>query len=238
MAFTLEDHYNDSDSGGWTNTGQGFSGNITAMVFQAHDNYNLTRISILCYRQGSPGNITLSIQSVTGSPAVPDGSVLASVVKDPSGITTSTSGEWVDFDLASPYSLSSGTQYAIAWSIAGTDTSNRMWWRLDGSSPAYANGHYCYSSNGGSSWTALTSYDCAFETYSGSASSYVDMSGSSSITFTASGTMTELTLVDMAGSSSITFTASGSLSRSTIRNITEATKYIITACDNRIYIGS
>jgi hypothetical protein len=51
--------------------------------------------------------------------------------------------------------------YAIVVRFTGGD----LQWRLDGTSPTYAGGTGCYSTNGGGTWTIDTSKDYMFEEY-------------------------------------------------------------------------
>lgn len=159
---TRYEYYNTGDT-----LGSGFqAANWRAQTFTTVDGFKITSVKLLVFRTGSPGTVTVSIQGVDGSNK-PDGSDITglSVTDDPSGYTTSSSGEWIEYTFPSTFALSATTRYAIVARAAGGDVSNRVSWRADSSSPTYTNGEILTSGDSGSSWTALSSIDALFETW-------------------------------------------------------------------------
>jgi hypothetical protein len=92
---------------------------------------------------------------------------LASGTYDVSTITTDSGGEWIYIDLGAGTALTASTSYTASLSFDVIDI-NKMYLRLDASSPAYAGGSRRYTNNSGSSWTTDNTRDLMFETYSGS----------------------------------------------------------------------
>jgi hypothetical protein len=156
--MALVDYYNTNDD-----TQYAFGGATwRAQVFTASSNYNIESIKLKIYNYGGSGDtITVSIRAVSGG--VPTGSDIDGVTatKSDADIDQSGPGQFEEFVLSAPISLTSGTQYAI---IVRGDT---LYWRVDGSSPTYSGGTSCYSTNSGSSWTSYSAGDMMFETYSG-----------------------------------------------------------------------
>jgi len=108
---------------------------------------------------GSPsGDVTIRIE--TDSSSVPSGT-LANV--NATKAVTVTASQWNKFSFDTPFSLSSGT-YWIVFTCA--DQSNNAYWTWKTStSSLYAGGNMAYSTDGGSSWTALETYDQTFRVY-------------------------------------------------------------------------
>jgi len=108
---------------------------------------------------GSPsGDVTIRIE--TDSSNVPSGT-LANV--NATKAVTVTASQWNKFSFDTPFSLSSGT-YWIVFTCA--DQSNNAYWTWKTStSSLYAGGNMAYSTDGGSSWTALGTYDQTFRVY-------------------------------------------------------------------------
>jgi hypothetical protein len=153
------------------NTGDDLSSGFQAATWRAQTfttvlSFTITSVKLLVFRKGSPGTVTVSIQGVDGSNK-PDGSDITglSITDDPSGYTTSSSGEWIEYIFPTPYTLSATTRYAIVIRTASGDADNRVSWRADSSSPTYTNGEILTSVDSGSNWTAVSSIDALFETW-------------------------------------------------------------------------
>ncbi|MFC2000610.1 hypothetical protein ACFLXE_07670, partial [Chloroflexota bacterium] len=74
-----------------------------------------------------------------------------------------TAGDY-DFTFATPYSISSGNDYAIVIYTSGGDASN-YYTAAYNSAGGYANGRECSSTDGGSNWTGSDATDLYFKTY-------------------------------------------------------------------------
>jgi len=116
------------------------------------------KVKLLMYREGSPGTVTVSIRATASN--VPDGADLTSGTTDGDTLTTGTAGEWRETTLT-PYMLSATTKYAVVVRCANNNASNRLFIR-DDSTPAYADGSHCYSSDSGASWTENVNKDWMF----------------------------------------------------------------------------
>ena len=134
-----------------------------AQTFQASENYDIASVKLQFFRTGSPGTLTVSIRATSGG--LPTGSDLASGTFDTSSITTSSPGDWYEISFGTPYSLSSGTTYAIVCRVPSGNGSNYLLWRTD-TAAGYANGQRCGSSDSGANWSAVSTQDLMFETYS------------------------------------------------------------------------
>lgn len=156
----LVDYYKIGDD-----SGVGFySSKWKAQTFTASEGYAIEGVGLKLYRQGSPGTLTISIRAtdVNDKPTGPD---LASVSMNPSTITTSSIGEWLEFVFSSSYALQNGTRYAIVLRTATGDISNRVFARADISSPEYTEGESATSVDSGGSWILVSSVDLMFETF-------------------------------------------------------------------------
>jgi hypothetical protein len=137
-----------------------------AQTFTAGITGNLDQVDLFLFRVGSPGDLTVQIQRVSGG--VPSGSVLASTTV--AQATVSDSFTWVSAQFSPPAQVTSGTQYAIvlsAPSAAGFPV-NLYGWNFVFGNP-YPGGRVVISSTGGSSWGDFASVfddaDTAFKTY-------------------------------------------------------------------------
>lgn len=163
-------------------------------VFTASEDYTLSSVRIKLYRSGSPGELTIQLQSVAGS--VPSDTVLDSATYDGDTLPTSSgSAEWVELVL--DYTLESGTKYAIVVKALDGDAGNQVRWRADGSGPLYSPGTYVFTTTGPGNWNT-GGYDMMFETYGvlgvaptiddQSSSQTVDFNSNLTLSVTASGT--------------------------------------------------
>ena len=187
------DYYNTGDDA----SAQASNTRWIAQTFTASITYSINSVKLKLWRDVTlaPGIVTASIRATTSG--LPSGTDLCSGTTDGDTLpTTAGTAEWREITFGSPANLTSGTVYSIVLRCAGSG-SYPLNWRSDNSSPTYSGGSYCYSSDSGSSWTALTSADMMFETYS--AVTYVDISGIIAGTSDLSGTLTLSTQVNIAG---------------------------------------
>lgn len=106
-----------------------------------------------------PGNFTLELYATSGG--LPTGSALRSVSLDSGDIGSSYA--WVRFNITD-IAVTPGAKYAIVTKQTSTSsTSNGIYWNQD-TSNVYSGGASYYSTNSGSSWTALGG-DFAFRVY-------------------------------------------------------------------------
>jgi hypothetical protein len=81
-----------------------------AQTFTAAINSALSSISLVLYRQGSPGTLTVRLYATSGGK--PTGSALSTGTTDGDTLTTDVYGEWRTVTM-SAYTLTAGTTYAI-----------------------------------------------------------------------------------------------------------------------------
>ena len=124
--------------------------------------HTITSVKLLLYRAGSPGTITVGIRAVDAN-GHPTGSDLTSGTTNGNTLTTDPFGELREIAVTE-YTLAPNTKYAIVPRAPnGSWSSNIVEWRLDLSSPAYGDGNYETSTDGGASWSADTGKDFMFE---------------------------------------------------------------------------
>ena len=163
--MALQDYYNTGDDSSLALYGIYWA----AQTFTAGITYTITSVKLKLYRVGSPGNITVGIWDTAGD--LPTGGADVSGVTNCDGITTNTTGEWVEFTFGAGIELTASSVYAIVVN-GGTASANSIRWRykLNG---GYAGGRYCSSSNSGASWSGGTD-DVMFETYSSGGTVYAE----------------------------------------------------------------
>jgi hypothetical protein len=158
-AATLYEHYNTGDDNVWGFYGQYWK----AQTFSAESDHVVGAVKLKLWRSGSPGDLTVSIKATDGS-GHPTGADLTSGTISANTLTTNTAGAWYEVSLT-PYSLTSGTKYAIVARALGGDDANRVWWRLDESSPTYADGNVEHNADNGVNWTTYADRDFMFEVW-------------------------------------------------------------------------
>lgn len=137
-----------------------FSQYWRGQTFTTTGAYTVTSVKLKIYRSGSPGTITVSIRDTTAGK--PSGIDLCSGTTNGNTLTGVDPGEWREITFGAGYALNATTKYAIV--IHGGDTSNRIFWRVDTTSPAYTGGNYVSSTDSGVSWSTET-YDAMFEVW-------------------------------------------------------------------------
>ena len=143
---------------------------LRGQSFTAGANGALVTVSFKVFRAGLPKSNSVRLYLANQSTYYPIGSAVAtSEVKDLSTITTSSTGEWVNWTFSTPYTLVNGTIYAVV--IGGTyNTTDKLFLIQDRSSPSYTRGYSEYSDDGGTNWGTLGhsgNWDSYFETYIG-----------------------------------------------------------------------
>lgn len=159
-AATLYEHYNtDDESTFWL-----YAQDWRAQTFTAESTHSVTSVRLKLRREGSPGEVTVSIRATDGS-GHPTGADLTSGTTDGNTLPTGASWEWREITLT-PYFLTSGTKYAIVVRAPNGTSGNELRWRGDGSSPTYAGGEYGVSDDSGTTWAFYSIVDFMFEVWS------------------------------------------------------------------------
>ena len=109
---------------------------------------------------GTPGAITVQIE--TNSTDKPSGTLVNdSATTTIPAFTTETYG-WVTVEFPAAFSLAATTTYWITLKTAAADNDQNYAWAADSSSPGYTGGTMAASTNGGSTWSAVTGSDAYF----------------------------------------------------------------------------
>jgi len=140
--------------------------NWQAQTFKAISTHNITSCIVKGYSYGTPtGNSYMYIYGT--SAGSPSGSVLVtSSALDVSTIPTSPTISTFTYTFSSPYTVASGTIYALEISHTTGDTGNRLYWYGIYNNDAYTDGQAYGSTNSGSTWTSHTNdpndeyFDC------------------------------------------------------------------------------
>ena len=162
QAFQYE-HYNPT-SNGWGGLGQN---SWRAQTFTAMSNHSVTSVKIRLARNmdSIPGTVTVSIRETDGSghPAGPD---LAIGTTDGNTLPTGPTelpGEWREITFGTPCNLIGGTKYAIVVRALDATYASPLLWHHK-APPAYTDGNFEMSDDGGSTWSA-SDYDLLFEVW-------------------------------------------------------------------------
>lgn len=162
MAYTVKDYNNTGNNA----TDDVYGTAWVSQTFTAGSTYTATRLRLKLYRVGSPGAVVVSLRAT--SAGSPTGSDLCVGVLSGNDLTTDTAGAWYSIMLGSGTSITSAGVYAVVIRATSGDVSNKIVWNVyDTGSGNYAGGSVFTSANSGSSWSADTSQDGMFETYSG-----------------------------------------------------------------------
>ena len=136
---------------------------VCAQTFTASTNCDLTSFKASVFREGTLTNVAIDLYAT--SAGAPTGASLGSAIVDASALTTDTGGIYLEWTFSTPIALTNGTMYAIKMSASTTTTPNRICWKVDGSSPTFANGTTVDSTDAGANWSVYTGYDFLFEIY-------------------------------------------------------------------------
>jgi hypothetical protein len=133
-----------------------------AQSFTASTGYSCTGVKLKLVRNGTPGTVAIKLYATDGS-SKPTGAALASGTYDGDTLPAHGAGNWVSVTWASPYTVVSGTKYAIVVNITGGSTAQYVGWRYDSTAASYTGGTYIASADSGASWTLTSTADFMFE---------------------------------------------------------------------------
>lgn len=140
-----------------------FGSNWMAMLIKATPGYTLNGLKLPLFKTGDPGDITISIQKLSGGD--PDGTdVSVATLSDSRLGTTDPPTTLVDITMPAVV-LAADEEFAIVIRATGGSAGNTVNWNTDDSSPTYADGNREDSANSGATWTAQTGTDMCFETW-------------------------------------------------------------------------
>ncbi len=121
----------------------------------------ISKLKLKLFRVGDPGTVNISIKLASGGK--PIGGDLCVGTIEGTDLTLSANGEWYEITLGDGYTFAADTQYAIVVKAVGGDSGNKVSWRADTSSPTYAGGTVCTSSDSGIDWGTISAADFMFE---------------------------------------------------------------------------
>lgn len=109
---------------------------------------------------GTPGDITVRIE--TDNAGVPSGTLAhANATATITSFSTS-SYAWVSKDFTTAFALSATTTYWLVLKTAAASNDTNYNWGADASSPSYTSGNMAASTDGGSTWSAVSGTDALF----------------------------------------------------------------------------
>jgi len=128
-----------------------------------NENFNITSVKLKLYRNGSPGDLTVSIRKLdlANKPTGPDLSIGTINAND---FTDVIPGLWYEIEM-SPYTLEKDTKYAIVCRALTGSSGNWVRVRRDFTDPHYTGGQYASSGDSGVTWTLWEVYDIMFEVW-------------------------------------------------------------------------
>lgn len=155
---TLYEYCNTGDITGHVIYGNWWRGQTFTVGATGH---TVTIVKVKIARYGNPGDITLGIRDVDVGTGKPTGDDLTFKTLPQTSVPTTAA--FVNFDVTE-YALAANKKYAIVLRApAAGGGSDYYGWRTDNDAPTYPNGSYCYSNNGGSTWTLDVTADEMFE---------------------------------------------------------------------------
>jgi len=126
--------------------------------------HTLTRVILRLFRQGTPPLCRVAIYACDGA-HLPAGGELSGVDIDLSGIGIEVTGNWITIDLP-PCQVLVDTEYAVTIDCHNGNSSNRLQWKVDSTSPTYARGIACYYEWADPGWIAYPGADFMFQEWS------------------------------------------------------------------------
>lgn len=112
---------------------------------------------------GTPGDITVRIETDHATPGKPSGTLVdaTNATATIPAFTTSTYG-WITVEFPASFTLAATTTYHLVLKTAAAANDQNYAWAADASSPSYTSGAMSVSTDGGSSWTAVSAADAYF----------------------------------------------------------------------------
>ena len=132
-----------------------------AQSFQADAAMQMKAVQVYIKKYaGTPGDITVTIE--TNSTDKPSGTKVSdSATATITAFTTETYG-WITVEFPAAFALAATTTYWIVLKTAAAANDQNYAWGVDASSPGYTAGTMAASTDGGSSWSAVTGSDAYF----------------------------------------------------------------------------
>ena len=132
-----------------------------AQSFQADAALQMKAVQVYLKKAaGTPGDITVTIE--TNSTDKPSGTKVSDgATATITAFTTATYG-WITVEFPAAFALAATTTYWIVLKTAAAANDQNYTWAADASSPGYTAGTMAVSTNGGSTWSAVTAADAYF----------------------------------------------------------------------------
>ena len=135
-------------------------------TFTPSVSHTITSVKLFMRRDDLPGTMTVSIKATDGG-GLPTGADLTSGTTDADTLPEyPASREWREISFGAGTVLTASTTYAIVFRTPDTDLPNQCRLGIDQTSPTYAGGATCNSSDSGGSWAFQgVDTDALFEEY-------------------------------------------------------------------------
>ena len=131
-----------------------------AQTFTPGESHAVDRIGLLCGRDGTPGNITVSIKNVDEN-GHPSGNDLGTGTLNGNNVSD-VWPEWYFVDI-SPVAVSADVKYALVLHAPNAGGDNNFYWMLK--LDAYAGGNLEYIGSGETDWTSVPEFDAFFQVW-------------------------------------------------------------------------
>jgi len=156
---------NQYESYDWQKTAyfQIYGNNRWSQNFTPLTSHTISSLKLRLKRVGTPGRVVCNIYRTAPS-GCPTGTLLTQKQEGSDLVSTGPWGDWFDFRFDYPLNLIKDTKYAIEVWVLGSNSSNRIEW-IGNTASQYPNGHACYSTNSGSTWTPHPTYALYFIEY-------------------------------------------------------------------------
>jgi hypothetical protein len=139
-----------------------YSDNWKSQTFTPSSNHTIKMVKLRLAREGTaPQTLTVSIKAVTAG-GDPTGADLVSGTIDTVNISGAAS--WYTISLGAGTALSLSTKYAIVVRQNGV-YANRVYWRYNSTTAAYAGGTFIMSDDAGTTWIQISDADFMFQEF-------------------------------------------------------------------------
>ena len=139
-----------------------YASNWFGQTFSTAHSHTLDTVALSLYKEGTPGDLTISLYRADVSTNSTIGEALASATFDGDTLTAAPVTHWISFD--TPYVLDADSEYALVFSGTGVDANNNIHIEYRGPHIC-ANFVYWGSINNGYSWASNVSRCFEFVNY-------------------------------------------------------------------------
>ena len=156
---SLYEHYEEGEN----NNRECQDDNWWGQTFPPQVSHTISKVSLKVYREGSPGDVVVSIRNTLDGK--PTGGDLCIATVNGNDFLATPPGRWEDIKFPTGASLNESVLYAIGVRAPDGDWDNSIHWRGDYQAPQYTRGTAVNSANSGISWTVQATWDMMFREY-------------------------------------------------------------------------